>query len=481
MLIYAYKFIRETVKELQQLIRIPSTTGNVEAPEKRSDLTIPPSLEELDSNDYDDVAYWSHDDWKDFKKKAELRNRSYDKLDFICDEDGKPVDYARLGEITTYARELWVDLYTHRRDPQTWGVRGKEAREYFSNSMRARFSELRYCSGDWKVNEFAKVRYPDWSKDIRNGGKLSSEPYSTPSLALYSIQFPGAMPSIISAGSKRKADDAGLEKSRKKKKRKNPQENPPAEADIINISGDDSEHEHNAGPTQPVQATAASSTNKSTSSTTRSEDDEPVQQQPTTNTSINNATRPQPTTTISHNKAHAPTQQQPTPTASTNHAPRPQPRPITNTSRHEGDTPTRHPLPTTSTNNNEQPQPCPTSSAHPGPAMASLSTLPPRQRRQESAAVRNPSPEQANEEGALGQAAEKENQASHLQPRFFIHLWSKPLAERQHSPTYSSGQLWIWRHNGNNPLTEIWATWWSSSSKPSGMLLFCTVCCRLSD
>jgi len=54
----------------KQLIKISSPTGNVEAPERRSDLTIPPSLEELDSNDYEDIAYWSHDDWKDFKKQA---------------------------------------------------------------------------------------------------------------------------------------------------------------------------------------------------------------------------------------------------------------------------------------------------------------------------------------------------------------------------------------------------------------------------
>ena len=53
---------------LRQLIKISSPTGNVEAPERRSDLTIPPSLEELDSNDYEDIAYWSHHD--DFKKQA---------------------------------------------------------------------------------------------------------------------------------------------------------------------------------------------------------------------------------------------------------------------------------------------------------------------------------------------------------------------------------------------------------------------------
>lgn len=86
----------------KQVIKISSPTGNVEAPERGSDLTIPPSLEELDSNDYGDIAYWSHDDWKD--AQAEL------KLDFICDEGGKSVDHARLGKMTACSGLICIPI-----------------------------------------------------------------------------------------------------------------------------------------------------------------------------------------------------------------------------------------------------------------------------------------------------------------------------------------------------------------------------------
>ena len=86
----------------KQLIKISSPTGNVEAPERGSDLTIPPSLEELDFNDYGDIAYWSHDDWKD--AQAEL------KLDFICDEGGKSVDHARLGKMTACSGLICIPI-----------------------------------------------------------------------------------------------------------------------------------------------------------------------------------------------------------------------------------------------------------------------------------------------------------------------------------------------------------------------------------
>jgi len=48
----------------------------------------------------------------------------------------------------------------------TWGVRTMYAGEFFSNTMRTKFEEFRWCEGDWKVHVFATVRFPDWSEDV---------------------------------------------------------------------------------------------------------------------------------------------------------------------------------------------------------------------------------------------------------------------------------------------------------------------------
>ena len=47
------------------------------------------------------------------------------------------------------------------------------ASEFFSNHMRIKFPEFQWCEGDWKVQTFATVRFPDWSQDVRKKGRLT--------------------------------------------------------------------------------------------------------------------------------------------------------------------------------------------------------------------------------------------------------------------------------------------------------------------
>jgi hypothetical protein len=122
--------------------------------------------------DYEDVKFWTKDEWKKHQTNCRLRNREFAKLDFLTDENGNTVNKSRIAAMSMKARELFMTLQRHGLDPETWGARGAEEAEYFSSCMRLAFPEFRWCESDWKVHAFATERYPDWSKDVRGGGHL---------------------------------------------------------------------------------------------------------------------------------------------------------------------------------------------------------------------------------------------------------------------------------------------------------------------
>lgn len=39
--------------------------------------------------------------------------------------------------------------------------------------MKTRFDEFRYGDGDWKVERFAIIKYPNWCHDVREPGRLT--------------------------------------------------------------------------------------------------------------------------------------------------------------------------------------------------------------------------------------------------------------------------------------------------------------------
>ncbi|KAH9481010.1 hypothetical protein JR316_0005528 [Psilocybe cubensis] len=144
--------------------------GNPKA--QNPSITIPYSPPMDKQDDYPHVRFWDKEEWIDYKTRAANRNQSVDKLYFLCNEDGEMVSQARREEMTETAKVAFNELYYWRLDPHTWGKGNQQARDYFSAIMRGKFPEFRWCSNDWKIREFATIRYPDWASHIRKTGDL---------------------------------------------------------------------------------------------------------------------------------------------------------------------------------------------------------------------------------------------------------------------------------------------------------------------
>jgi len=136
-------------------------------------LAIPEEPEAYDHDDYPDVSFWHETDWNAHSDKQRDAGNTVNKLSFLIDEDGNPVPEKRSKEMTEHAKQAWTQLYYHRLDPLSWKKKTEDARCYFSATMRAKFSEFRYCDGNWKLERFATVKYPDWTRNTREKGGLS--------------------------------------------------------------------------------------------------------------------------------------------------------------------------------------------------------------------------------------------------------------------------------------------------------------------
>ena len=137
----------------------PQTVPNPSSADRLNSPTAPASCKR---EDYEDVKFWTKDEWKKHQSDCKTRNKECGKLDFLTDENNKKVSPTRLAAMSTKARELFTTLRRHKRDPDSWGARGAEEAEYFSNCMRVAFPEFGWCENDWKVHAFATERYPDW-------------------------------------------------------------------------------------------------------------------------------------------------------------------------------------------------------------------------------------------------------------------------------------------------------------------------------
>lgn len=137
-----------------------------------SELVIPDPPPPCHRSDFLDVSWWTRKDWTTYVEKQREKGNNIRKLQFITQEDGTMVSNERLAAISKEARLLWVSLYKKRHDPKHWGTKTKFASDFFSNSMRLKFEEFWWCEGDWKVEAFATIRYPDWIGS-RDGGTLT--------------------------------------------------------------------------------------------------------------------------------------------------------------------------------------------------------------------------------------------------------------------------------------------------------------------
>lgn len=126
--------------------------------------------DELDQREYPDVPFWQRTEWakKEKESVSEVKN-----FDFLTDELGEVVSSGRLKEMSETAKEAWIELYSNRMDPESWGKKGRLSADYFNSIMKNAFPEFCYCDGNWKTEMFATLKYPDWKKNCRRPGNLT--------------------------------------------------------------------------------------------------------------------------------------------------------------------------------------------------------------------------------------------------------------------------------------------------------------------
>jgi hypothetical protein len=176
---------RNLVAQLQDVINkltsqrpyqmsVPDTAQCAHDQEKLDPL-VPdqPGLQPLRKEDYPDVPYWREESWVKYTEEQRERGKVPSKLGFLTDDDGNPVLESRIKTFMSIAKQAWNELYRLRLDPSSWTKKTPQAALYFTHILRKNYDEFRYCDGDWKVERFAIVKYPDWCRDARESGRLT--------------------------------------------------------------------------------------------------------------------------------------------------------------------------------------------------------------------------------------------------------------------------------------------------------------------
>jgi hypothetical protein len=70
------------------------------------------------------------------------------------------------------AKQAWNELYCLQLDPRSWTKETPKAASYLAYIMKMSFNKFRYYDGDWKMERFAIIKYPDWCRDVRDLGQL---------------------------------------------------------------------------------------------------------------------------------------------------------------------------------------------------------------------------------------------------------------------------------------------------------------------
>ena len=150
---------------------MPNTaTSNQEKPDS---LVVPNQLWPLDKEDYPEVLYWCKESWVKHTEEERECGRNPPKLGFLTDDDGNPVIEARIKTFISTAKQAWNELYRLWLDPSSWTKKTPKAASYLTYILKRNFDEFCYCDGDWKVEHFAIVKYPDWCHDGRKLGHLT--------------------------------------------------------------------------------------------------------------------------------------------------------------------------------------------------------------------------------------------------------------------------------------------------------------------
>ncbi|KAH9485900.1 hypothetical protein JR316_0002817 [Psilocybe cubensis] len=133
-----------------------------------SRLTVPPEVPDAEEDDYPLARYWDESSWKAFKEKEANANRHVKTTAYLTDEEGDPLDKARLTLISQTLKSCFNELHHYRLDPSTWAKKMPIADDFTNNTMRAKFPEFTLCSNNWKLCLYKTQLYPGWNRWSRS-------------------------------------------------------------------------------------------------------------------------------------------------------------------------------------------------------------------------------------------------------------------------------------------------------------------------
>lgn len=180
--IYLFFSFRNLVTQLQDVINKLTSSQNhqmsrmsTRAPSngRPEVLVVPDAPEPLGEEEYPDVPYWYDEDWIKHSERQKICGDVVPRLGFLTDSDGSLVTESRIKIFTSTAKQAWNELYRYRLDPSSWTKKTPKAASYLAHVLKTSFPEFRYCDGDWKVERFAVIKYPDWCRDARESGRLT--------------------------------------------------------------------------------------------------------------------------------------------------------------------------------------------------------------------------------------------------------------------------------------------------------------------
>lgn len=150
--------------------------------------------------DYANIRFNTLASWTDYKKnKANSSQKAPHDLGFLQSKDGTyivsaPNSKDQMSAIWQTSKSIWSDLYIADVDPESWGVVNTEIGDYFYARLASIHPEFCYCNnGKWKAKVYVTVKYPDFTTNVRDKGKLQRDPtikgvYLTPE-TMHNLMF----------------------------------------------------------------------------------------------------------------------------------------------------------------------------------------------------------------------------------------------------------------------------------------------------
>ncbi|EFI28503.1 hypothetical protein CC1G_14035 [Coprinopsis cinerea okayama7 len=121
---------------------------------------------------YQNCTFWDKDSVRDQNNERANNNEpALEKWDWVTTIDGDRVSDERLEEMWGYATGLFDQYHFNFLSPNQWSSKQPIVKEHWQAKMYRKFPELRYCSGGWKVERLATLKYFEWHRSLKSGTK----------------------------------------------------------------------------------------------------------------------------------------------------------------------------------------------------------------------------------------------------------------------------------------------------------------------